>query len=86
MTASWRYELSSAAVRDLRQIDPQVRRRVLAALDRYVAGESAPDVRQVVGTDEWRLRVGDWRVRYVRDAETKTVIVRRVVHRSVAYR
>lgn len=86
MTAAWRYELSGAAVRDLPRLDPQVRQRVLAALDRYVAGASAPDVRRVVGADEWRMRVGDWRVRYVRDEESKTLVGRRVVHRGVAYR
>lgn len=86
MSEGWRYELSSSALRDLRRIDVPHRRRVLAALDRYVADPVSGDVRRVVGSDEWRLRVGDWRVRFLRDPSERVILVRRVLHRSVAYR
>ena len=86
MSAPWRYELTSTALRDLRQLDAQTRERVLAALDRYTADPSVGDARRLTGSNEWRLRVGDWRVRFLRDAATKTIVVRRVVHRSTAYR
>ncbi len=34
---------------------------------------------------EWRLRVGDWRVRFERDAEAHTISVVRILPRGRAY-
>lgn len=36
--------------------------------------------------DEWRLRVGDWRVRFTRNSDTRTVLILRVLPRGRAYR
>jgi mRNA interferase RelE/StbE len=36
--------------------------------------------------DEWRLRVGDWRVRFTRDRDTGVIQVLRVLPRGRAYR
>ena len=45
------------------------------------------DVRKLQGTDfEWRLRVGDWRVRFVYDYEETIIRVVRVLPRGRAYR
>ena len=73
MIESWRYELTGQAERDLRQLDRAVRQRVLRALDRFVA-KTGPgpildpergDVRRLRGSsEEYRLRIGDWRVRF----------------------
>ena len=35
--------------------------------------------------DQWRIRVGDWRVLYIVDDEAKVVSVTRIAHRSEAY-
>ena len=86
MTASWRYVLTGRARRDLKQLDPPVRRRILAALDKLVAADVPPaDVRKLT-TGEWRLRVGDWRVRFGRRREDRLIVVMRVLPRGRAYR
>jgi mRNA-degrading endonuclease RelE of RelBE toxin-antitoxin system len=59
--------------------------RVLDAIDRLCAGESVGDVRRLTGRPEHRLRVGDWRVLFVRDDERRTVRVLRVLPRGRAY-
>lgn len=41
---------------------------------------------KLASAEEWRLRVGDWRVRFVRDSETGVVYVVRVLPRGRAYR
>jgi mRNA interferase RelE/StbE len=83
----WRYELSPRAVRDLRQLDPPTRRRIFEALERLVEVPAGGDQRKLRGSnDEWRLRVGDWRVRFRKVAETRTIVVVRILHRSAAYR
>jgi mRNA interferase RelE/StbE len=84
---AWSVELTPAARRDLRRLDPQVRRRVIDALDGLSAQPPQGDIRRLAGVeDEWRLRVGDWRVRFTREQATHTVHVLRVLPRGRAYR
>jgi len=45
---------------------------VIAALDRLLARDPSVDVRRLQGNDEWRLRVGDWRVRLRLDFDNNT--------------
>jgi mRNA interferase RelE/StbE len=74
------------AKRDLRRLDQPVQRRVIDALDRLVGDPPAGDVVKLTGPDdEWRLRVGDWRVRFQRDADG-LIYVLRVLPRGRAYR
>lgn len=85
--ARWRVELTRPAQRDLRRLDPPIRRRVAEALDRLVGDAPAGDVVKLAGTDdEWRLRVGDWRVRFTRDPATRTIHVTHILPRGRAYR
>lgn len=81
---SWNLEFSARAKRDLRRLDPPVRARVVDALERLAVGEPA-DERKLKGVGEWRLRVGDWRVRFTRDMETQTIHVTHVLPRGRAY-
>lgn len=77
--------VSPAARRDLRRLDPPVSRRIIDALDRFVADPFAADVRKL-NPIEWRLRIGDWRVRFSFDDERQVIVVLRVLPRGRAYR
>jgi mRNA-degrading endonuclease RelE of RelBE toxin-antitoxin system len=64
--------------------DPATARRVQRAVDRY-AEDSLGDVRKLHGgLNEWRLRVGDWRVRF--EIDTHAIVVLRILPRGRAYR
>lgn len=78
-------EWTPRSLKDLRSLDPQVRLRVISALER-LAATGAGDVVRLVGVDppEWRLRVGDWRVRFQIRAPSG-VLVLRVLPRDKAY-
>jgi mRNA interferase RelE/StbE len=78
--------VSARAGRDFKRLDPPVQRRIVNALDRLTGDPPTGDVVKFTNTDEWRLRVGDWRVRFERDAETGVVCVVRVLPRGRAYR
>ena len=83
----WRYVLTRRAVRDMERLDRSIRQRVFVALDRFVADPSRGDIRKLEGgLGEWRLRVGDWRVRYEVDTDAQTIVVLRVLPRGRAYR
>ena len=77
------------ALDDLRSVarsDAATAGRIKSAVDRFgVSG--AGDVKKLQGTSgEWRLRVGDWRVRIRIDPTDDAVIVLRVLPRGRAYR
>jgi mRNA interferase RelE/StbE len=70
----------------LRRLDRSVEARILDALAR-LADTGQGDVTRLQGvTDEWRLRVGDWRVRFRYDHSTQTLEVLRILPRGQAYR
>lgn len=81
----WGVSYTPRARRDLRALEPQIRTRVLAAIDRLVARDPALDVRRLTGSPEYRIRVGDWRVRFMFDAEAQMIVVQRVLPRGRAY-
>jgi mRNA interferase RelE/StbE len=83
----WRVELASSARRDIKRLDRQVQARILAALDGLTTQPPTGDVKRLSGQPaEWRLRVSDWRVRFTRDAASRTITVQRVLPRGRAYR
>lgn len=77
---------SARAGRDFKRLDRPVQRRIVSALDRLTGDPPAGDVVKLADADEWRLRVGDWRVRFERDIETGVIYVTRVLPRGRAYR
>jgi mRNA interferase RelE/StbE len=79
----WEVVLAPQAVRDLRRLSRTDRERIAAAIDRLPAG----DVRRLRGpTQEWRLRVGDWRVRFERDDAARRINVLAIRSRGSAYK
>lgn len=83
---AWRIALARRAERDLKRLDPQIRRRVLTAIQGLIADPPQGDIKHLAGSDELRLRVGDWRVRFTRDPAAKIVTIQRVLPRGRAYR
>ena len=85
MSAGQSPRFTRSAEKDLRRLDPPIRKRVLGGLDRLLAEDRSLDVRRLTGSEHFRLRVGDWRVIFDYDRETNTVLVRRVLPRGRAY-
>lgn len=82
---AWRVVYTSRARRDLRRLDKQVARRVILAIDALAAGDPRSDIRRLSGSSEYRLRVGEWRVRLDRNQADHQVTVLRVLPRGRAY-
>ncbi len=72
------------AWRDLKRLDRPVQRRILDALDRFVVAPRMGDIRKL-DSAQWRLRVGDWRIRFTFDDEKQVIVVLRVLPRGRAY-
>lgn len=80
--APWQVVVTPPATKALRRLDRVQRERLQRAIARLPAG----DTKRLVGLDEWRLRVGDWRVRYVVDAAVRRIVVLAVDPRGSAYK
>ncbi len=84
---TYRITIAPAAARQLRKFDPQVRRRIQAALELLSSNPRPPAATQLVGgAGEWRVRTGDYRIVYEIKEEELVVLVLRVGHRREIYK
>jgi mRNA interferase RelE/StbE len=80
----YRLVISRRFEKDLRRLDRQTRQRILGALDSLETDAYRGEKVVAQETGNWRLRVGDWRIRY--DIVGNTVHILRVRHRREVYR
>lgn len=67
------------------KLDATVRERVIAAIERF-AGTGHGDVKALKGCPgEFRLRVGDWRVRFTLNPAKTGIVIVYVAHRREVY-
>ncbi|HVB01434.1 MAG TPA: type II toxin-antitoxin system RelE/ParE family toxin [Acidimicrobiales bacterium] len=79
---TYRVSLAPSAARELRKFDPDIRRRIQAALE-LLATEPRPPAatRLVGGSGEWRVRTGNYRIVYEINDDQLLVLVIRMAHR-----
>ena len=83
---SYKVSLSPAAARQLRKFDPDVRRRIQAAIEVLAKNPGPPAATRLVGgAGEWRVRTGDYRVIYEIHEGELLVLVLRMAHRREVY-
>lgn len=76
---------TSAAARQIRKLEPNVRTRVLAAIEKLAVAPRPTGAIKLVGEPAWRIRVGNYRVIYEIEDTELTVTVIRAVHSREAY-
>ena len=85
---AWTIEVTRAARKQLDAIDKVSRARIIAYLETRVL--THPDPRQLatrlVGEDNWRYRVRDYRIVVRFEDERLVILVVRVAHRREVYR
>ena len=76
-----------AAEKDLKRLATSVRPRIIAAIKNLAIDPRPSGCRKLVGTkNDWRIRVGDYRVIYEIADAIRVVRVNRVRHRRDVYR
>ncbi|TFD50274.1 type II toxin-antitoxin system RelE/ParE family toxin [Cryobacterium frigoriphilum] len=83
--SKFRIELRPAAVKALRQIDPQDRPRVQGAIAMLGEAPRPPGARALQGRDGYRVRVGDYRIIYTIRNDILLVVVVTVGYRRDVY-
>jgi len=83
----YRVFLERAAEKQLKQLSAKLHDRVIAAIQALAKNPHPTGCRKLSGTDnDWRIRVGDYRVVYDIDDAAREVRVNRVRHRREVYR
>lgn len=78
-------EWSDQARADVRALDRPTAMRIFEALTHFVETGHG-DIKRLKGEgEEFRLRIGDWRVRFT-EGPGRVIRILRVLHRSTAYR
>ncbi|MBK5231604.1 MAG: type II toxin-antitoxin system RelE/ParE family toxin [Thermoleophilia bacterium] len=81
----YRIELRPAAIRPLRKLDPQVRRRIQGAIALLAEDPRPPSARTLKGRPGMRVRVGDYRIIYTVEDDVLLVVVVALGHRREIY-
>ena len=79
--------LERTAEKDLSRLSAGIHDRLIVAIQSLAANPRPPGCRKLVGGDnDWRIRVGDYRVLYEITDKVRIVRVNRVRHRREVYR
>jgi len=78
---------TARARKSLERLDAGTRARISERVEQLAASGSG-DVKRLVAVEppEYRLRVGDWRVRFEMESQPGVVVILEVLHRREAYR
>jgi mRNA interferase RelE/StbE len=84
--AKYSIEIKHTAQKELDAFDDALFARVDQKILALADNPRPSGCKKLIGyKDQWRIRVGDWRVVYVIDDTAKLVTVTRIAHRREAY-
>jgi mRNA interferase RelE/StbE len=80
-------QLERAAQRDLKALTTHLFHRVVPRIRELAHNSRPPGCHKIVGSkNDWRIRIGDYRVIYEIDDRKRLVKVMRIRHRKEVYR
>ena len=83
----YRVLLERSAEKDLGRLSSEIHDRVIVAIQSLATNPRPPSCRKLTGSkNDWRIRVGDYRVVYEIADKIRIVRVSRVRHRREVYR
>ena len=82
----YKIEIHRKALKELKRTDRQDRVRILEAIDRLAEDPRPSGSKKLSDSDDWRIRVGMYRVVYRISEQRLMVLVVRIGHRRDVYR
>ena len=83
----YRVQVERSAEKDLKRLSAEIRSRAVAAIQALAKNPRPAGSRKLAGTrNDWRIRVGDYRIVYEIADAIRIVRINRVRHRSDVYR
>ncbi len=84
---NWHIKWSNKAIKETKILDKTTKDRIWTALDNLLSQPQTVDLKKIKGkTAEYRLRVGEWRVRLIVDFANREYLITHVKHRREIYR
>lgn len=83
---SYEIRLHPEAARAYRRLQNPLRARMAAAIDGLAREPRPAGVVRLAGRDDYRIRIGEYRIVYAVDDDARLVIVARIAHRREVYR
>lgn len=84
---SYRVVITPTAIKERKRLDIENRKRIDAALKRLVETARPPGAKKLTGSkNDWRIRVGNYRILYEINDTDRFITVWRIAHRREAYR
>jgi mRNA interferase RelE/StbE len=84
--SSYRVALTASAEKELHGLSSKLAVRIISRLEQLAISPRPPGCKKLkTGDNQWRVRVGDYRIVYEIDDAAKTVDVTRIAHRREVY-
>ncbi|NKQ34455.1 MAG: type II toxin-antitoxin system RelE/ParE family toxin [Chloroflexi bacterium] len=84
---TFRVQLTPKSIKERKRLDPPIRKRVDKALLSLKLHPKISGIKKLSGSrNDWRVRVGDYRIIYEVDDETSLITVWRIAHRREVYK
>ena len=84
--SNYSVEVKPPARKELEALPDKVLARVLERMDSLRYAPRPAGCKKLKGyKDQWRVRVGDWRVVYIIDDPAKLISITRIAHRREVY-
>lgn len=83
---SYTVEIKRSAEKEMDRLPDKIHNRISDRILTLETNPRPPGVKRLQGGEGYRLRVGDYRVLYVIDDQSKRIFVYSVAHRREAYR
>lgn len=82
----YRLIIAPSAQREIKKLPFEIREHIGARITALRDNPRPPDYKKLKGSDEYRIRVGDYRVIYTIQDDIVTVTITRAAHRREVYR
>ncbi|HSH39601.1 MAG TPA: type II toxin-antitoxin system RelE/ParE family toxin [Chthoniobacterales bacterium] len=83
---SWTIVFGRSAEKDLSRLSPEMRQRIGRGIRGLADDPFEPASKPLKGREQWRLRIGDYRVLYTVEHAPKNLTIVAVGHRREVYR
>lgn len=79
-------EFTKSARKEIKKLKPEVALRITRAIYKLRGNPRKGNVRPMVGSKNWRLRVGDYRVVYDIQDQKLVILIIKIGHRDKVYK
>jgi mRNA interferase RelE/StbE len=83
---TYKIRFSKSAQKDINKLPKNISVRLMSGINKLANSPKAGDVRPMVGSSSWRLRVGDYRVVYDILGDKLIILILKAKHRKDVYK